>query len=489
MNFLIKPWDHQLKAFERAKDKPHYGLFFEVGAGKTPVAINLLRYKYAQAKEVLKTLIIVPPNVLYNWVDEFGKHSKVVERVVVLDGSQIERQSKLVKALARKQNIHITSYTSLHMGDKDKGLVKDLMDVGYGIFIADEFHRLRNTKAKQTKVARKLVDGDKRTKRPAIPHRLGLTGSPVLQNGGLDLWSLFRILDGGKLLGDNFRAFRSIYFTDENAEWAGKPSYFPKWVARPDTASKLNKLIYSIASRVLKKDCMDLPPFVRQIIRVGMSKEQQRNYKEMKDDYIAVIRQAKKSGQSPLAVAQLAITQSIRLRQIVTGFVTLDDGNIHSYTDNPRGKALRETLEDLAPYNKVIVWACFKQNYEVIRQACLDLSLEFVEINGEISDPRQKHINAKRFNEDPNVRVCIANQASAGEGMNLQASNYSLYYSRSHSLLENEQSEARNYRGGSEIHDKVTRIDLVTEGTIDELILNALAEHKKVAEAILAIAK
>jgi len=47
------------------------------------------------------------------------------------------------------------------------------------------------------------------------------------------------------------------------------------------------------------------------------------------------------------------------------------------------------------------------------------------------------------------------------------------------------QSEARNHRGGSEVHDKVTRIDLVTPGSVDELILEALEKKQNIAENIL----
>jgi SNF2 family DNA or RNA helicase len=42
MHYKVKPWDHQLKAIERAKDKPHFALFFEQGcvASSTTVSVN-----------------------------------------------------------------------------------------------------------------------------------------------------------------------------------------------------------------------------------------------------------------------------------------------------------------------------------------------------------------------------------------------------------------------------------------------------------------
>jgi len=58
----------------------------------------------------------------------------------------------------------------------------------------------------------------------------------------------------------------------------------------------------------------------------------------------------------------------------------------------------------------------------------------------------------------------------------------SIFYSRNFSLEYDIQAEARNYRGGSERHTKVTRYDLVTPGTIDEQVLKAhLLANKKLA--------
>ena len=50
---------------------------------------------------------------------------------------------------------------------------------------------------------------------------------------------------------------------------------------------------------------------------------------------------------------------------------------------------------------------------------------------------------------------------------------------------KNLQAEARNYRGGSEKHSKITRLDIVAKGTIDELVLVALQEKQDVSEVVL----
>ena len=79
----------------------------------------------------------------------------------------------------------------------------------------------------------------------------------------------------------------------------------------------------------------------------------------------------------------------------------------------------------------------------------------------------------------------IANQSAGGVGINLVEASYSIYYSKGFKLEDDLQSEARNYRGGSEIHTSVTRIDLVTPNSIDELVNEALASKQQISDNIL----
>jgi SNF2 family DNA or RNA helicase len=81
--------------------------------------------------------------------------------------------------------------------------------------------------------------------------------------------------------------------------------------------------------------------------------------------------------------------------------------------------------------------------------------------------------------------VLIGHPGSGGIGLNLIEASYMIYYSRSFSLEHDIQSEARCYRGGSERHQSITRIDLVTPGTIDELVMKSLATKQELSDKIL----
>jgi SNF2 family DNA or RNA helicase len=85
------------------------------------------------------------------------------------------------------------------------------------------------------------------------------------------------------------------------------------------------------------------------------------------------------------------------------------------------------------------------------------------------------------------VKVMLGHPASAGLGVNLVEAGYSIYFSRSYNLEHSLQSEARNYRGGSKEagHEKITVIDLVAEGTMDELVLKSLSSKEEVSLEVL----
>jgi SNF2 family DNA or RNA helicase len=463
MQFKIQPWKHQLEAFERAKDRPEYGLFFEVGAGKTAAAILIARYKFELHNSLLRSIVFCPPIVVENWKREWPMHSNIDEKnIIPLRGSQKERVKTFI-ANSGKPCIFITNYESL--------LMKELFDLMCAwrpeLLIFDELHKLKSIQSKRTKQAVKLAD--------LSVYRLGLTGTSVL-NSPMDLWSQYRVLDGGKTFGKNFFTFRNHYFYDKNA---GMPTtkYFPDWKPKNSTFEEMNRLVKDTSMVVYKKDCLDLPPLVKTTVYCDMLPAQAKAYAEMKKAFITFL-------QDKAAVADLAITKALRLQQIVSGFVNLDGGEVYRWKEHPRREALKELLTELTPDHKVIVWAVFKENYNDIREVCTELGIRFVEVHGEISN-KLKFENVDAFNNDISVRVLFGHPGSGGIGINLVPSDISIFYSRNFSLEQDIQAEARNYRGGSEVHKKVTRIDLVTPGTIDEQVVEKLAAKVAIGDKIL----
>lgn len=464
----FKLWQHQIDCITRAQKLDGFALLWDPGTGKTLTTIQLLRYCYAGVGSIIPTLIVAPVIVLENWLDEFLKFSKVnPKQILVLHGPIKQRIEKLKKAreLYQDKLVVITNYEGVTVSQE---FYAELYNWQPQIVIADESQRLKNNSSKRTKLMIKLGD---RAKVKYI-----LTGTPIL-NSPMDIWAQYRFMDGGRTFGTNFYIFRSVYFYDKNAGMP-KAKYFPDWRIRDGSIADMNKKIYLKAMRVVKSECLDLPPFVRQVVKVELSPVQRKLYESMKKDFIAFL----ESGHT--TVAQLAITKALRLQQIVTGFLKSDENVEVSLGENPREAALKELLEEITPAGKVLVWCVFRKNYETVRKVCEELKIPYVEAHGEVSN-KGKYEAVEQFNSDPSIRVFIGHPASLGLGISLCSSNYSIYFSRNFSLEQSVQSEARNYRGGSEIHAKVTRIDIVAKDTIDELVLTALDKKEKISEEML----
>lgn len=350
-----------------------------------------------------------------------------------------------------------------------------MLDWGAEVIIGDEIHRIKNPEAIRAK--RALVLSDK------VQYRYCLTGTPILKSP-MDVFNIYKFMDGGKTFGANFYKFRSIWFEDQNAGFQGTQNYFPDYQPRADSFGEFSRLMYTKAIRAIKSECLDLPPFVRKEVHVELSKEQAKLYTSMKKEYVAYIDDITQTDTPRAVVANMAVVKALRLMQIVTGYAKTDEGEIHKIKENPRLDALEELLEEHGPNSKIIVWSIYHENYIDIANVCKKLGLDYTELHGQVPE-KMRDANIKKFTTDPSCRVLIGNQQAGGIGINLVESNIAIFYSKSFSLEQDIQAEGRNYRGGSEQHKSVTRIDIIATGTIDELITQSLAEKQDVATKIL----
>lgn len=460
---------HQKDAVFKSDLQPDLFLAWDMGTGKSCATINMIRNRCQDAGRLRRTLIIGPRIVLHNWKREFDMFSKIPQKAIhVLDGT-IKKRVEKVHALKEYPAIFITNYESF----QKKEFCDAIKQWGPEILVVDEAHYVKSYKSKRAKNIAEIAD--------ICDHRYLLTGTPILNNA-MDLFMQYRILDGylggRSTFGHNFFVFRSRYFVDANAAWNSKPGHFPNFVPRQGAYKEMMATIARKTLRAEKKDCFELPPLVTQFFEVPMSPEQERVYKEMKKYFVSYL----ESGEA--VTAKLAVTKALRLQQIASGFMKTDEGEVKRFKKVPRLDALKEQLETITPGHKVIVWACFKENYEMIREVCEDIGVKCLELHGATKD---KQAVVDEFNNDEEVRVLIGNPGAGGIGVNLVSSTYSIYYSRNFKLGDFLQSQARNYRKGSEQHDKITHQILVAPNTIDALINDALKQKLDISDQILSV--
>lgn len=464
-------WQHQKDAVIRARDVDNLGLFMDAGVGKTGAMINILREHYSKSQKIVPTLILSPIAVVHQWKSEFIKFSHIPQfKIFVCYDTGAKRLNAIIDAIesTKGECIIITNYETLQM---DKCMA-EFLNWRPSILVCDESHRCKSPTAKRSKKVQMLADRAK--------NKYLLTGTPIT-NSPMDIFMQFRILDGGKTFGDNFFVFRSLWFDNV---LQGTRATFPKFELKPYKAQEMNRLIYKSAVRAVKSECLDLPPFVKTKIEVDLSKEQKRLYEEMRKHFITFIDSEHAEPQA--VVAQQAVTKALRMQQIVTGFVKTEAGEIKRIKENPRLDALEDLLEDLTINHKVIVWCCFKENYVQVKEVCEKLKIQTSELTGETKD---REAQIQKFRNDADCRVLISNQSAGGIGVNLVEASYAIYFSKNFSLEHDVQSEARNYRGGSHIHDKITRIDLVAKNTIDDLITKALENKQDLINNIVELRK
>lgn len=456
----MKLWEHQQQALELVKKGKSFALHMDPGTGKTAVAIKWIEGLLTTQDH--KVLIFTPPVVCGQWLKEFETFSGLGKRVAVAIGSS----AKKIQAIQSGASIIVTNYEAT----RSKDVLKAILAFHPTVLVCDESHRVKSPSAKQSK---EVYNISKR-----CLYRLNMTGTPMT-NSELDLFQQFLILDGGATFGQNFYSFRAKYFEDKNAHRRSAHNYFPDWQVRKGAREEISKILTKRSFVVRKNECMDLPDMIYKEVEVELSNDQLKAYLEMKKDFLTTLKDSK--GEMQTAVGRLAITKALRLQQIVSGFVSVEGAGDVGFKENPRLEALEDLLTDLP--KPVIVWACFKRNYADIANVCDKMKLSYGFLTGGQSQgDRDNAINVFRAGA---LDILIANQGAGGVGVNLIEAPNAIYYSRDFSLEKDIQSEARNYRGGSEIHEKVTRYDLVAKGTIDMDVLKALRAKKDVLEYLL----
>jgi SNF2 family DNA or RNA helicase len=323
----------------------------------------------------------------------------------------------------------------------------------------DECHKIRNPQAKVTKAAVSLAQH--------ADWRLGMTGTPVLQ-GAQDIWSQWYVVDLGITFGANYVQFRRE-FLDENP-------YTFKLEAKPGALEEIGIRMRKRGLRFTKEECLDLPPKIYESIEVEMTPEQKRAYKQMEADLVAMLSESN----DEYATASNQLAAILRLTQITSGFVPNETGEIHRFRPNPKLASLEEIVEEQIGAQQIIVWARYREDVRAIAERLAGFNP--VLIQGGQSD--QERRDAEEWFQSGERRLLVANPQAGGVGLNLQRASLAVYYSQGYSLEHRLQSEDRCHRSGSEVHNRVTYIDLVVKATIDEVITEALAGKKSVAEAV-----
>jgi SNF2 family DNA or RNA helicase len=465
--FKTKPFAHQLKALEMSWDKKVFAYFMEMGTGKSKVLIDNMSILYDKGL-INGALIIAPKGVYKNWFDsEIPTHMpEHVEKTMVLWESSAgkSKEKELQKLFKSSYDLHILIMNVEALSTKKgKQFAEKFLSCHKTLMAIDESTTIKNPGAIRTKTIIGL--GDK------VSYKRILTGSPVTKSP-LDLFTQCYFLDPWLLDHQSYYTFKTRYAITKQINVSGRMVHI---VVGYRNIGELSDKLKPFSHRVLKDDCLDLPPKTYMKRTIQLSEEQSKVYKQMKEIALATLN-------GKMITTVNVITQLMRLHQITCGHFKSDDGVTQTLKSN-RLDELMDVLSEME--GKAVIWAHYRYDIEVIVEAIKkeygDKSV--VTYYGDTStDDRQKAI---KLIQDPesSVRFIVGTPQTGGYGITLTGASTMIYYSNGYDLEKRQQSEARIDRIGQE--KPMTYIDIIAEGTVDEKIVKALRTKVNIATEVM----
>ena len=181
--------------------------------------------------------------------------------------------------------------------------------------------------------------------------------------------------------------------------------------------------------------------------------------------------------------APTVLTKLLRLQQFTGGFIQTDDGNKPELVFRGKLNALEDILDDyvIDAGKKLVVFCRFRPEIDLIQKLLEKKKIKYCSIYGDIKIDDRGAI-VKEFQNNPDVKVFLAQIDTAGLGITLTAADTCVYYSVNFNYAAYSQSLARIHRIGQ--RNRCTYIHLVVEKTIDETVLKALAKKEDLAKTV-----
>ena len=452
----------------------------EPGLGKTAQAIRALKELNDRGEEVFPILIVCPNTLKNNWAREFARWWPDVTTQVI-KGSAVQRKKQfeqpaqifIINWESLRSHSRLSPYGSISLtrcracGGQDEKIsenrcevhLRELNNFKFKAVIADEIHRSKDPKSKQSR-ALWSASGNAEI-------RFALTGTPIANNV-VDLWSILHWISP--------------------KDWPSKTKWIDRMVdvmlnafggmmvlgVKPQMQDEFYKSVNPYMRRMLKKVVLpNLPPVLKERRDVEMSTKQKKAYEQMRDLMISEL----ESGDT--LAAPSVLTQTIRLLQFASSYATIavneTTGEPRAILDAPSCKidALMDDIEngDFGD-DAVAVSAVSKQLINLLSAELTKKKIAHGLITGDQDeDERQKAIDDFQSGA---IKWILFTAQAGGVGITLTAARRLIMLQRPWSLVDYKQVLDRVHRIGSEIHDSIVITDYVTEGTIEERVIQVL---------------
>lgn len=381
-------------------------------------------------------LVIAPLRVAkVTWSDEIRKWKNLSHlRYSIAVGTEKER----VAALNADADIYIINRENVQWLVEKSGVPFE-----YDMVVIDELSSFKNWNSKRFKAFMKV--------RPRVKRVVGLTGTPS-PNGMMDLFAQFKCLDMGARLGRFITQYRNCYFVPDRMN--GQIVY--SYRLRPGAEKQIYDKISDITISMKALDHLKMPELIENRYPVYMDEKEAAMYDELRSDLILPYKE------DEAITAANAAALSGKLCQMANGAVYSEGGDTVHIHDR-KLEALEDIIE--AAQGPILLCYWFKHDLERIEKKLHELKVSFDRITTEDS--------IRKWNAGK-LDVGLIHPASAGHGLNLQqGGNVIVWFGLTWSLELYQQTNARLWRQGQSNKTVVVQ-HIVTAGTIDEDILDAL---------------
>ena len=417
----------------------------DMGLGKTLQLLTVICRAIEETPNIEPILIVAPVSLLENWKDEAEKFfGPGRPRMLTLYGSALEalrapRQSieaeLIEQGIAKFLNpgwlgdaqLVLTTYETL------RDLEFSLAAVRWSIMICDEAQKIKNPAAMVTRAAKKQN----------VRFRVACTGTPV-ENSLADLWCLFDFVQPG-LLGA-LNDFGSTYRRPIECETEEQQAL----------VDQLRALIEPQILRRTKRDvAKDLPPKI--VVEEPRSLQISNHQRTLYGDALEKFRlRADPAANSPFK-NHLGLLQYLRRLCIAPEPEqnSREGEPLASYRKkNPKIDWLMKTLRKIRADNEKAIIFCEFRDVQLLLAHYIesefgsrpDIINGDTEASANSANSRQKRI--KRFQDLPGFSAIILSPLAVGFGVNIQAANHVVHFSRTWNPAKEDQATDRAYRIG-----------------------------------------
>jgi SNF2 family DNA or RNA helicase len=423
-------------------------LLMEMGCGKTITSIAIVGI-LNEYRHIKKILITAPLSILGVWEKEFARFADFPYHLTVLKGGSSQKKEQISKLHGNGLQMAVVNYESAWR------LEKELLAFDADLIICDEAHKIKENRTSQSKAMHRL--GDK------ARYKLLLTGT-LITNKEIDVFSQYRFLNS-EIFGTSFYIFRNRYF-----DMCGYGNHIP--VFKKQMMSDFLQKLHSIAFRVTKSECLDLPEITEEIRTIELEPKAMKLYKQLEKESFAEL-----AGSEISAVNVL--TKMLRLSQVTGGHLTNDEGDCNAVSI-AKLEALSDILDTmLTEDRKLVIMARFVPELNDIQKLLEQKQIGYAAVRGGISDRAEE---IRRFQEDADCRVFVGQIAAAGLGITLTAASTMVFYSLDYSMSNFEQAKARIHRVSQT--ENCLYIYLTAKHTVDTKILRALRDKADLAKML-----